>query len=308
MSAIDTGQKKNGYVFNVQRYSVHDGPGIRTIVFLKGCPLKCRWCANPESQHLLPELALNHNKCIGTKECSMCLDICENEAIQESDEGKVYILRDRCKNCTKCADTCPSRALNIYGKAISVNEVLKVVEEDSVFYSRSGGGITMSGGEPLVQPLFACELVKEAKRRRMNTALETCGHTDWESLDNVCRHLNTIMYDIKSMDPEKHKEFTGVSNELILDNFKKLCANYPSLSIVVRTPVIPGFNDTEEEIQAIIDFIKQFPQVEYELLPYHRLGQPKYEYLGKEYPLPEVTLDNEKMKLLNQQVRQAFSK
>lgn len=280
-------KNKFGYTFNIQRYSVHDGPGIRTIVFLKGCPLRCRWCANPESQYLQPELAYNENKCIGTKECSFCFRACETGAIKEQD-GKIAVDRALCTNCGKCAEACPSKALNMYGKLMSVQEVLNLVEQDSNFYARSGGGMTLSGGEPVLQADFARGLLAEAKRRRINTAIETCGYADWDKVEKVCELADTILYDIKCIDSAKHKEYTGVSNEIVLENFQKLCRCFPGKSILVRTPVIPGFNDTEEDILAIIELIKDFPGVQYELLGYHRLGEPKYTYMGKEYPLHGV--------------------
>ncbi len=279
--------KKNGIIFNIQRYSVHDGPGIRSIVFLKGCPLTCQWCANPESQHRQPELAYNDYKCIGTSECQYCLTICPAGAIQKN-QDKIRIDRKLCTNCDLCADSCPSKALNMYGKSMSVNEVLDTVEQDSIFYSRSGGGMTLSGGEPLLQADFATELLKEAKRRRINTTIETCGYADWEKVEQVCQYVDNILFDIKSMDSSKHKEFTGVPNEKILDNFQRLCNRFPNTPITVRTPVIPGFNDTEQDIVAILNFIKGIPQVRYELLGYHRLGEPKYIYLGKDYLLSGV--------------------
>lgn len=288
MADITTYDKnKYGYTFNIQRYSVHDGPGIRTIVFLKGCPLKCQWCANPESQYVQPELAYNHNKCIGTQECQFCFRACNKGAIEEQ-EGKITINRELCDNCGKCADICPSKALNMYGKLMAVKEAIDLVEQDSSFYTRSGGGITLSGGEPVLQTDFAVGLLTEAKKRRMNTAIETCGYAEWDKLERVCELVDTILYDIKCMDSDRHKQFTGVNNELILSNFQKLCERFPSKSILVRTPVIPGFNDTEEDILAIIDFIRGMPNVKYEILGYHRLGEPKYTYIGKEYPLNGV--------------------
>ncbi len=287
IEATNGTNKKNGIVFNIQRYSVHDGPGIRSIVFLKGCPLKCQWCANPESQHRQPELAYNDYKCIGTSECKYCLTICPAEAIQKNGD-KIQIDRQLCTNCGLCADSCPSKALNMYGKSMSVNEVLHTVEQDSIFYSRSGGGMTLSGGEPLLQADFATELLKEAKRRRINTTIETCGYADWEKVEQVCQYVDNILFDLKSMDSGKHKEFTGVPNEKILDNFQRLCHHFPNTPMTVRTPVIPGFNDTEQDIFAILNFIKGISQVRYELLGYHRLGEPKYNYLGKDYLLGGV--------------------
>ena len=299
--------KKDGVIFNVQRYSVHDGPGIRTIVFLKGCPLRCQWCANPESQHRQPELAYNDYKCIGTAECSYCFKACPVGAIQEK-EDKIQIDRDICTNCGSCADICPSKALNMYGRSIDAKEVLNTVEQDSIFYSRSGGGMTLSGGEPLLQADFATELLKEAKRRRINTTIETCGYAEWDKVEQVCEFVDNILFDIKSMDTVKHQEFTGVANEKILENFQKLCNRFPATPITVRTPIIPGFNDTEEDILAILDFIAGIPNVRYELLGYHRLGEPKYNYLGKDYPLSGVKpMPEDRLAVLKQLVQDRFN-
>lgn len=305
----DFDKNKEGIVFNIQAYSVHDGPGIRTLVFLKGCPLRCKWCCNPESHILEPELAYNKDKCIGIQECMMCIEVCVNWAIKKEENGnKITIEHDLCNNCFLCTERCPSKALFVYGKKMSIDEVLKEVEKDSVFYSRSGGGMTISGGEPFMQAKFTIELLKEAKRRRINTAIETCGFTDWANIEEAAPYLDTIFYDIKCMDKEKHKEFTGVANDIILENFKKLCTEFSDKKIIARTPVIPGFNDTEEDIKAIIDFIKESgcTNIDYELLPYHRLGKPKYEYLGKEYPYSDVKLDEQKEKILKSLAKSLF--
>ena len=285
--------KKTGCVFNIQHYSVHDGPGIRTIVFLKGCPLACQWCSNPESQNRPAEVALNPNKCIGVAECGRCISVCPAQAIQEQPDGKVAIDREKCQSCFACVEACPSNALHIFGADRSVAEIIKIVEQDSAFYSRSGGGMTISGGEPLMQADFAVELLKEAKKRRIHTAMETCGHAEWSRLEAVGHYLDTILYDIKTVDTVKHQQFTGVGNELILENFLKLQQTFPKLEILVRTPLVPGFNDTEEEIGAILDFIQPFHNVKYELLPYHRMGQSKYQFLDKEYLMGDVKLSEE---------------
>ncbi|ABO51256.1 glycyl-radical enzyme activating protein family [Desulforamulus reducens MI-1] len=307
VAATNFDKKKYGYVFNVQRYSVHDGPGIRTIVFLKGCPLRCQWCANPESQHFHPELAYNANKCISIKECGWCIKSCETEAIKHDQNGKITVDRERCTNCGKCTDICPSKALNMYGELKRVDEVIELVEQDSSFYMRSGGGITLSGGEPLVQAEFALEVLKEAKRRRLNTAIETCGYADWEKAVTVFEYVDNILFDIKSINSTRHKQFTGVGNETILENFKKLCNCFPNTPITVRTPVIPGFNDTEQDILAIIDFIKCYPNVKYEILAYHRLGEPKYTYIGREYLLSGVKpIPEERISTLKKLVQENF--
>lgn len=305
MSSIQKGHK--GIVFNIQNYSVHDGPGIRTVVFLTGCPLRCKWCSNPESQSLQPQLAYNRNKCITFDQCIRCLEVCTAGAISEDSEGKAQISRDICTECLLCADVCPPTALKVYGEEKTVLEVITEVEKDSVFYSRSGGGMTLGGGEPMHQPEFAIAVLKEARRRRIHTAMETCGHCKTEDLTAACEYLNYLLFDIKVIDPEVHKTATGVSNQLILKNFKAIREAWPDLPILVRTPVIPGVNDSREAIRAICDLISAYEKIHYEMLPYHRLGTPKYEYLGCTYPMGESKLDDGVMESLEKMLKDEYS-
>lgn len=276
---------KKGIVFNIQKFSVHDGPGIRTIIFLKGCSLRCPWCSNPESQLLSRQLAFNEKKCLTARSCRRCLDACPQQALSVGDNEKIIWDASVCDQCLKCAEVCPTHALNVYGYEITVDEVLKRVEEDEAFYSRSGGGVTLSGGEPLFQEAFALALLREARKRRIDTCIETCGNVPWAVLEKAAPYLNSIYYDIKSVDKDAHLTHVGVDNELILSNLSKLKAEFPDLLVRVRTPVIPGFNDNEEAIGAIVDFIRDMPYVDFELLAYHRMGSPKYGYLGRDYPL-----------------------
>lgn len=286
---------QNGIVFNIQRYSVHDGAGIRTVVFLKGCPLRCQWCSNPESQERAPELAYNEKKCLGRTLCGSCQAACPYGALTDGENDKIACRRSHCQRCFSCVADCPSTALHILGKTMTVAEVMKVVETDSAFYFRSGGGLTISGGEPLMQAGFVTALLREAKRHRIDATIETCGYADWSALAEVAGQLSRIIFDIKSLDAAKHRFYTGASNALILDNFMKLRETFPGLDILVRTPVIPGFNDSPDEIRAIRDFTARFARVRYELLPYHRLGQQKYTFLGRDYPLGDRLLPEGKM-------------
>lgn len=298
--------KTTGIVFNIQNYSVHDGPGIRTIVFLKGCPLACRWCSNPESQHLQPELAYNRDKCLTFDQCVRCLEVCARGAIHKDDDNRPKIDWQLCNHCLLCADACPSKALSRYGEEWSVAKVIDTVEEDGAFYSRSGGGLTLSGGEPLQQPAFAIALLAEARRRRINTAIETCGHCSYEDLAAAAVYLDTLLYDLKVMDPEVHREYTGHSNERILENLTRIRQGFPDLPILVRTPIIPGVNDSEAAIGAIVDFIGKMPNVRYEMLPYHRLGKPKYAYLGRTWEMTDEPLAEDVMGRLKQVVRERY--
>jgi pyruvate formate lyase activating enzyme len=299
--------KQSGTVFNIQKYSVHDGEGIRTIVFFKGCPLRCKWCSNPESQERRSEVAQNTGRCLGTAACGYCLKACSGGALSVDGLGLPPKLDRRlCDGCLACAAVCPSKALTAYGETRAVEDVLAVVEQDSVFYARSGGGLTLSGGEPLMQPDFALALLREARARHMNTAMETCGMAAWESLDAACAQLSEILFDIKVMDPKKHLAATGRDNGIILENFAKMRAKYPDLPTLVRTPVIPGVNDSPEDIQAIVDFVRCFPDTRYELLPYHRLGTQKYAFLHREYPMGDRQLDGDMADRLAALVKKAM--
>ena len=297
---------KKGIVFNIQKFSVHDGPGIRTMIFLKGCSLRCAWCSNPESQWVTPQLAYNPNKCLTAWACERCRDICPHQALSVGDDGIMVWDASTCDQCLMCAEACPSHALNVYGYEITVDDALRRVEEDEAFYSRSGGGVTLSGGEPLFQEEFSLTLLREAHKRHIDTCIETCGNVPWEVLKQAGRYLNSVYYDIKSMNKKEHFKHVGASNELIINNFAKLKRTYPQLLIRVRTPVIPGFNDSAEAIADIVDFIRDMPNIEYELLAYHRMGSPKYGYLGRDYPLEGT--DNLPKKKLDELRKFAFSR
>lgn len=280
-----------GLIFNIQKFSLHDGSGIRTLVFFKGCPLRCKWCSNPEGQAPYPEFAFNQNKCLGTAECGWCIQVCDRGAIQGDEKGQIKISRELCNNCGNCKQVCPSRALEIFGQYRKVEEIIDIIEEDSLFYARSGGGLTLGGGDPLSQPGFAGRLLKSARNRGIDTALETAGHGDWQDLEHICQYADTVFFDIKCIDPEKHKSETGITNKLILENFQRLGSTSDGLNLVARTPVIPGFNDTEMDIVAIVDFLKTCnAYTRYELLPYHGFGESKYSQLGKNYPLKGLKL------------------
>ena len=286
-------------MFNIQKFSVHDGPGIRTIIFLKGCNLRCPWCSNPESQLPERQLAYNSGKCLTTAACKRCLDVCPQGSLLVADNEEIRWDPSICDQCLKCADVCPTHALNVYGYEITVDEALRRVEEDEVFYARSGGGLTLSGGEPLFQGEFALALLREARKRHIDTCIETCGNVPWTVLEEACRYLNSIYYDIKSVDKNAHAVHADASNELILGNLIRLKETFPELLVRVRTPVIPGFNDSEEAIEGIVDFIRDMPNIDYELLAYHRMGIPKYGYLGRSYPMgTEKSLSKEKVQEL----------
>lgn len=289
-----------GLVFNIQKYSVHDGPGIRTLIFFKGCPLRCRWCSNPESQAMRVELGYNTDKCLG---CASCVRACERGALALTPHG-VVVDKAACPlgegSCgtdgtadgqPPCVRACPAQALTVYGIGRTVDEVLAEVEADGVFYARSGGGLTLSGGEALAQPDFALALLREAKRRRIHRALETCSLAPRDVLLEACGLLDYALMDVKCLDAERHKAFTGVDNERILTNIRAVRDAYPRLPIHIRTPVIPGFNDNPDEIRGIAAFARELGAVRYELLAYHRMGEQKYRFLGLDYPMGALELD-----------------
>ena len=280
-------------MLNIQHFCTHDGPGIRTTVFLKGCSLRCKWCSNPESISRNAELAYNPGKCIGEKECGLCLPVCPEVAIYvvgagERADDKVRINWDLCTNCGKCVPVCPSKALYLFGEEMTVEQVLAEVEQDGTFYRESGGGLTVSGGECLLQADFLQALFIEAHQRGIHTAIETAGNVPWEYMEKVLPHVDLVQHDIKLTDPERHKKWTGASNERIRSNFKRAYETFPNTQFIVRTPLIPGVNDDEEHIRATLEFIRPHQNVvDYELLPYHRFGESKYEFLGQVYQLSD---------------------
>ncbi len=288
-------RQRKGIIFNIQKFSVHDGEGIRTIVFFKGCPLRCRWCSNPESQRFEPERAFNPTRCLSAEVCGRCSRACPTGAMSVRD-GLNFYDRSLCTSCGACVRACPTGAQSFYGREACVDELIRKVEEDDVFYARSGGGITLSGGEALAQPDFALALLREARRRHLTTTIETCGCCPTEVLDEACRSLDQLIFDVKSLDDAKHKAFTGAGNARILQNIRHVFETFPDLPVLVRTPVIPGFNDSEEEIMAIRRMIPRRPNFAYEPLTYHRMGQPKYGYLGRPYLLEGVRADEEFMR------------
>lgn len=280
-----------GVVLNIQHFCTNDGPGIRTTVFLKGCSLRCKWCCNPESIHLKPELAYDLKKCIGEKECGLCLKECPESALSVlPSDGKVRVNWDLCTNCGKCVPICPPQALSLFGQVMTVDQVLEEVEQDGTFYRESGGGITVSGGECQLQTDFTAALLQEAHERGINTAIETAFNVPWEFAAKVLTHVDTVLHDHKLTDPVRHKKWTGADNSRILANFKKAYETFPDKTFIARTPLIPGVNDDEEHIQAVLAFIRPYKNViDYQLLPYHRFGENKYSFLGRVYELEDFT-------------------
>ncbi len=282
-----------GLVFDIQRFAVHDGGGIRTLVFLKGCPLSCRWCQNPESMSPRPEIMRIPHLCIG---CVKCVAECPDQAIRFREGGTVTIDRAVCSLCGECVERCYAGSMTIVGRYMTVGDVMAEVERDRPFYTTSQGGVTFSGGEPTMQPEFLIAALKEAHARGLHTAIETCAQVSRETWAAVIEHVDLILTDIKHMDSARHKELTGVSNGRILGNLK-MAANMGK-NLRIRVPLIPGCNDGPENILATSEFVGSLgAAVEgLDILPYHRLGEPKWAQLDREYPLHGVLpLDREEV-------------
>jgi len=283
LKQVKSENSKKGWVFNIQRYSIQDGPGIRTTVFLKGCPLECHWCSNPESQALHPELLYFDTLCTG---CHRCLETCPNQATILGPNGEIVVDRGLCKACGTCLEACLSGARVISGHLMTVNDVIDVVSKDSLFYRNSNGGVTFSGGEPIYQPAFLLELLKESQKQGFHTCLDTSAYTQWEVLEEILDHVDLVLFDIKHVDPEKHVELTGVDNRLILNNLKRTVDI--GKKIIIRVPLLLGVNDSEKNINALGNFMSELSINKVDLLPYHKLGVKKYERLGMEYNLTEL--------------------
>jgi len=273
---------EKGLIFNIQRFSVHDGPGIRTLIFMKGCPLKCIWCCNPESQSIKKEIMFTEDRCLG---CGNCSQHCPSSAIQMK-EGKPFIDKNKCTLCGVCAQVCPTQATEMIGEEMTVDEVMEEVLKDTNFYYRSGGGITITGGEPLVQPKFVRNLLRKCKEHGINTAIETCGYVQWDILETILEYIDLILFDIKHMNSKKHKQYTGVNNEMILQNLSNL--EKFKKGIIIRVPVIPGHNDSIKNMKEIASFARRLKIKEIHLLPYHRLGKNKYKRMKKRYNLEGI--------------------
>ncbi|MFO8010667.1 MAG: glycyl-radical enzyme activating protein [Dehalococcoidia bacterium] len=271
-----------GLVLRIQRFTVHDGPGIRDTVFLKGCPLSCQWCSTPESQKPHPEIMTYDHKCIG---CGKCAEVCPVNAITLDPEKGRLIEREKCDNCLKCSEVCPTGAISIAGTHMTVDEVFSEVIRDEPFYRNSGGGVTLSGGEPLAQPKFSRELFRTLKENGIHTALDTCGFAKWDVMESVLEFTDLVLFDIKNMDTSQHIVSTGQNNAMILENARKSAS---TVRTWLRIPLIPGFNDSEEHIRQLAEFGYEIGVEQISLLPYHEWGTPSYERLGREYPLQDM--------------------
>ncbi len=272
---------QRGIVFDIEHYGVHDGPGIRTVVFLKGCPLKCPWCCNPESQCFAPELRHTAARC---RRCFACQKSCPNGAVQATEHGPVFD-RTACRACSApCIDACPQAALAMVGEPMTADRVMARIAADKAFYDNSGGGVTFSGGEPFAQPAFLEELLKQSKSLGIHTAIETCGHADPAAVARCRPLVDLFLYDVKLVDCGRHERLTGIGNRLVLENLRSLARQAPG-KVRVRVPLVPGCTDDAANLEGIAALVRSLGIDKVELMPYHALGADKYQSLGRNYSL-----------------------
>ena len=275
--------EQKGIVFNIQKFSIHDGPGVRTTVFLKGCPLRCRWCSNPESQLSKVQVMYHSDNCA---HCLKCIHTCPGKAVTEAEDGRIRIDFNKCTGCLACVQGCPGRALTNEGEYKTIDEVVDVCMQDIDFYEESGGGVTISGGEGMMQPDFAEALVLRLKEKGIHTAIETTGCIGEEIFHRLAPLFDLLLFDVKHFDSEEHKKGTGAGNELILKNLRWACGQ--GIHILPRIPVIPGFNAELRDAEGIAELLAGTGLLRVQLLPFHQMGERKYEFLNRHYELTDV--------------------
>ena len=285
--------ERKAFIFNKQKYNMYDGPGVRTLVFFKGCPLRCKWCSNPEGLERKYQIMFKPTTCVS---CGSCVPVCPQKIHSISSSGEHIIDRSiDCIGCGQCVEACIPEALKVAGEQVPISELLEYVEQDRAFYDQSGGGVTLGGGEVTSQPEAAINLLQACKQEGLHTAIETCGYTKKETILRFAEYVDLFLFDLKHIDPDRHFELTGVRNEMILENLEELIMKRNHVK--VRMPMLKGINDSEAEIRGVIEFLKPFREFKnfegIDLLPYHKLGVNKYVQLGMDYPIEgDLSLDD----------------